>query len=144
MTAAELGVLTFTDGAIELTGLGHRCVPAWLGLGTSESGVLTVKVTLDDSAAPVVWRRLRVAADIRLDRLHQVLGAAIGWEDSHLHVFERGDDRYGYPNPEIEIEDDREKTLGDLLAALGDRLDYEYDFRRRPIAHAHAYADRIT
>lgn len=126
--AAELGVLTVTDGAIELTRLGRRCVPAWLGLGTPEAGVLTVKVTLEDSAAPVVWRRLRVAADIRLDRFHQVLGAAMGWEDSHLHVFEHSDERYGHPNPEIEIKDDREKTLGDLLAAEGDRLDYEYDF----------------
>jgi hypothetical protein len=127
-TAAELGVLTVTDGAVELTRLGRRCVPAWLGLGTPSAGVLTVKVTLEDSAAPVVWRRLRVAADIRLDRFHHVLGAAMGWEDSHLHVFERGDERYGHPNPEIEIADDREKTLGDLLAAVGDRVDYEYDF----------------
>jgi hypothetical protein len=126
--AAELGVLAVTDGAIELTGLGRRCVPAWLGLGTPEAGVLTVKVTLEDSAAPVVWRRLRVAADIRLDRFHQVVAAVMGWEDSHLHVFERGDERYGHPDPEIEIKDDREKTLGDLLAAEGDRLDYEYDF----------------
>lgn len=127
-TAAELGVLTVTDGAIELTESGHRCVPAWLGVGTPEAGVLTVKVTLENSAAPVVWRRLRVAADIRLDRFHQVLGAAMGWEDSHLLVFARGDERYGHPDPEIEIADEREKTLGDLLAAVGDRLDYEYDF----------------
>jgi hypothetical protein len=127
-TAAELGVLTVTDGAIELTRLGHRSVPAWLGLGTPEAGALTVKITLEDSADPAVWRRLRVAADIRLDRFHQVLGAAMGWDDSHLHVFERGDERYGHPDPELEIEDDREKTLGDLLAAVGDRLDYEYDF----------------
>jgi hypothetical protein len=127
-TAAELGVLTVRNGTIELTGLGRCCVPAWLGLGTPEARVLTVKVTLEDSAAPVVWRRLRVAADIRLDRFHQVLGAAMGWDDSHLHVFERGDERYGHPNLEIEIEDDREKTLGDLLAVVGDPLHYEYDF----------------
>ncbi len=127
-TAADLGVLTVTDGAIELTRLGRRCVPAWLGLGTPEARVLTVKVTLEDSAAPVVWRRLRAAADIRLDRFHQILGAALGWEDSDLHVFERGYERYGHPNPDIEIEDDREKTLGSLLAEAGDRLDYEYDF----------------
>jgi hypothetical protein len=52
----------------------------------------------------------------------------MGWEDSHLHVFERGDERYGHPNPEIDIEDDREKRLADLVATPGDRLDYEYDF----------------
>jgi hypothetical protein len=126
--AADLGVLTVKDGAVELTGVGHRCVPEWLGLGTSAAGVLTVKVTLEDSTAPIVWRRLCVAADIRLDRFHQVLGAAMGWEDSHLHVFEHTHGRYGHPDPELEIQDDRNTTLGTLLIAVGDRLDYEYDF----------------
>ena len=129
--AAELHVVDITDGAVGLTRLGRRCVPAWLGLGTPEAGVLTVKVTLQDSADPVVWRRLRVPADIRLDRFHRVLGAAMGWEDSHLHVFERGEERYGHPDAESEIESDRGKTLGDLLAAVGDRLEYEYDFGDR-------------
>jgi len=126
--ASELGLLTVADDAIELTPLGRRCLPAWLGLGTPEADTLTVKVTLRGSTAPVVWRRLRVPADIRLDRFHQVLGAAMGWQDCHLHVFERGEERYGYPDADIEIDDHRGKTLGDLLAVPGDRLDYEYDF----------------
>ncbi len=126
--AADLGVLTVKDDAVELTGVGERCVPEWLGLGTSAAGVLTVKVTLAGSTAPSVWRRLRVAADIRLDRFHRVMGAAMGWENSHLHVFEHQQGRYGHPDPELEIEDDRTKTLGQLLITVGDRLDYEYDF----------------
>src|SRR3954453_21952035 len=126
--ASELGLLTVADGAIALTPLGRRSLPAWLGLGTPEAGTLTVKVTLHGSTAPVVWRRLRAPADIRLDRFHQVLGGAMGWQDCHLHVFERGDERYGYPDVDIEIEDHRAKTLGDLIAEPGDRLDYEYDF----------------
>lgn len=92
---ADLGVLTVADGLIELTPLGSGSVAAWLGLGTPASGVLSVKVTLQESADPEIWRRLRVPADIRLDRFHQVLGAAMGWQDSHLHVFERGSDRTG-------------------------------------------------
>src|SRR3954468_18741205 len=126
--ASELGLLTVADGAIELTPLGRHCLPAWLGRGRPEADTLTVKVTLRGSTAPVVWRRLRVPADIRLDRFHQVLGAAMGWQDCHLHVFERGEERYGYPDADIEIDDHRGKTLGDLLAVPGDRLDYEYDF----------------
>jgi hypothetical protein len=63
-----------------------------------------------------------------LDRFHQVLGAAMGWEDSHLHVFERGPARYGFPDLDLDINDDREMTLGGLVAHPGDRLDYEYDF----------------
>jgi hypothetical protein len=69
-----------------------------------------------------------VPLDVRPDRFHQVLGAAMGWEDSHLHVFERGVERYGFPDPELDIRDDRNTTLGARLTQSGDRLLYEYDF----------------
>jgi hypothetical protein len=126
-------MLTVADDAITLTPLGSWAVGAWLGLGTPASDMLSVKVTLQESADPEIWRRLRVPADIRLDRFHQVLGAAMGWQNSHLHMFERGSDqhgsdRYGFPNPDLDIRDDREVTLGALLVHPGDRLDYEYDF----------------
>ncbi|MGO9794305.1 MAG: plasmid pRiA4b ORF-3 family protein [Solirubrobacteraceae bacterium] len=54
--------------------------------------------------------------------------AKLLWQDCHLHVFERGSDRYGFPDPELEIRDDRQVMLGALLAQPGDRLAYEYDF----------------
>jgi hypothetical protein len=125
---AGLGVLTVADGLIELTPLGSRSVAAWLGLGTPTSGVLSVKVTLQGSADPEIWRRLRVPADIRLDRSHQVLGAVLGWQDSHLHMFEHGSDRYGFPDSDLSIRDDREVALGALLVEPGDQLRCEYDF----------------
>jgi hypothetical protein len=121
-------MLNLEDGTIVLTTHGARSLPVWLGLGSSDARVLSITVTLERSRDPVVWRRLRVPADIRLDRFHQVLGAAIGWEDSHLHVFARGDDRYGHPDPDLEFNDNRGTTLGKLLVHAGDRLDYEYDF----------------
>lgn len=127
-TVAGLEVLIVADGVIALTPLGSWAVGSWLGLGTPTSDVLSVEVTLQESADPEIWRRLRVPADIRLDRFHQVLGAAMGWQDSHLHVFEHGSDRYGFPNPDLDIRADREVTLGVLLVHPGDRLDYEYDF----------------
>lgn len=125
---AGLGMLTIDADVIVLTALGSCSVRAWLGLGTPESGVLCVDVTLRESADPLIWRRLRVPADMRLDRFHLVLGAAMGWQDSHLHVFERGTERYGFADPELDIRDDREVTIGALLVEPGDRLDYEYDF----------------
>ena len=125
---AGLGVLTVADDEIALTELGAQCLNAWLGLGTSASRALRVRVTLEGSADPEIWRLVRVPADIRLDRFHQLLGAAIGWQDSHLHVFERGSERYGHSDPELEIQDDRTMTLGAVLVEEGDRLAYEYDF----------------
>ncbi len=125
---AGLDVLTVADDVIALTPLGSWAVNTWLDMGTPTSDMLSVEVTLQESADPEIWRRLRVPADIRLDRFHQVLGAAMGWQDSHLHVFEHGSDRYGFPNPDLDIRDDREVTLGALLVHPGDRLTYEYDF----------------
>jgi hypothetical protein len=127
---ADLGLLTVSGGTVAPTALGERCLRAWLGLGTPASPALTVSVTLCESTDPLVWRRLRVPADIRLDRFHQTLGAAMGWQDSHLHVFERGEERYGSADlePELDIRDERQVTIGDLLTHEGDRLDYEYDF----------------
>lgn len=125
---ADLGLVTLDDGVIALTALGERCTRAWLGLGTPGGRVLRLEVTLEESADPVIWRRLRVPADIRLERFHQMLGAAMGWQDCHLHVFERGTERYGYPDPDLDIRDERKATLADVLSHGGDRLDYEYDF----------------
>ena len=43
---------------------------------------------------PRVWRRLLVPASVRLDKLHRIFQAAMGWEDCHLHSFQIGADRY--------------------------------------------------
>jgi hypothetical protein len=125
---AGLDMLTVADDVIELTPLGSWAVRSWLGLGTPSGDVLSVGVTLQESADPEIWRRLRVPADMRLDRFHQMLAAAMGWQDYHLHVFEHGLDRYGFPDPDLDMRDDREVTLGALLVHPGDRLEYEYDF----------------
>lgn len=127
-TVAGFGALTVTDAMVSLTPLDERAVGEWLGLGTRDSDTLQIKVALRESADPEVWRRLRVPADIRLDRFHLVLGAAMGWQECHLHVFERGPVRYGFPDPDLGIDDDRDVRLGGLLVRPGDKLDYEYDF----------------
>ena len=47
------------------------------------AAVLRLKVTLND-VEPKVLRRIEVPADIKLDRLHLTLQAALGWTNSHL------------------------------------------------------------
>jgi len=44
---------------------------------------------------PPVWRRLQVPEATTLLRLHEVLQAAFGWWDCHLHEFEIHGVRYG-------------------------------------------------
>jgi hypothetical protein len=115
-------------GTVELTEL------AWWALGRGSQGpapgdpVLQLKITLAGVADPPVWRRLLVPAAIRLDRLHQVIQAAMGWEDYHLHAFSNGRVRYGRPDPELRLRDEREATLDDLVPDKGGRACYLYDF----------------
>jgi hypothetical protein len=61
--------------------------------------IYQIKVTLFDTEPPV-WRRLLVSAQMTLAQLHDVLQAAMGWEDCHLHEYCIGKERFGTPNPE--------------------------------------------
>lgn len=52
----------------------------------------------------------------------------MGWTDSHLHMFADGADRYGRPDPDLPLRDERKATLRDLAGREGDSFTYEYDF----------------
>ena len=63
------------------------------------AAVLRLKVTLDD-VEPKVLRRIEVPADIKLDRLHLTLQAALGWTNSHLFEIRARDTGWGIPSPD--------------------------------------------
>jgi hypothetical protein len=95
------------------------------------------QVRLDLSGIkPPVWRRLVLPGDLTLDRLHDVIQAAMGWMDGHLHTFSTGSDpragsfltRYDIEEEGEEGIDERDVRLDQVVAAKGDRLWYEYDF----------------
>ena len=50
----------------------------------SADTIARLKISLDD-AKPAVLRRVEVPFDIRLDRLHLTIPAAMGWTNSHLY-----------------------------------------------------------
>jgi Plasmid pRiA4b ORF-3-like protein len=58
--------------------------------------VHVVKVNLY-GARPPVWRRLEIPSVMTLDLVHQVLQAAFGWDDYHLHAFETVCGEFGDP-----------------------------------------------
>jgi hypothetical protein len=90
-----------------------------------------LRVTLKGTE-PLVWRRLLVPANIRLDRLHLVLQAAMGWKNSHLHQFKLGDIIFCPPDPEEPFEtdqvDERKARLDQVLPSGNYSFSYEYDF----------------
>ncbi len=90
--------------------------------------VMQLKLSLRGVSKPPVWRRLLVPADIRLDRLHDVIQTAIGWTDTHLHVFSTRSGEYGIPDPELGYRNEHNARLAQFLQQPGDRIHYSYDF----------------
>ena len=125
-----LGVAMIDDeaGMVELTPLGRFAVGRLRGVPLPGEPILQVKVTLSDVEDPVVWRRVLIPAAIRLDKLHDVIQGAMGWQNYHLHAFWVGDVAYGTdPEDELGYRDETKVRLGDV-ADVGDRIGYQYDF----------------
>jgi Plasmid pRiA4b ORF-3-like protein len=79
---------------------------------------------------PPVWRRVVVSETTTLARLHDVLQAAFGWWDYHLHEFEIDGVRYGIDDGEGWGEppkDERRARLRDVVGE-GSSFKYVYDF----------------
>jgi len=94
------------------------------------ASVFQLKVTLLNTKPPV-WRRILVDSGITLDRLHEVIQAAFGWWNCHLHEFEIAHRRYGVPDPDFDFGpptiDERTARLTALVGE-GASFHYTYDF----------------
>jgi hypothetical protein len=79
----------------------------------------------------LVRRRIDVPLTIRLDRLHLVFQAAMGWTDRHLYEIRARDVGWGLPDPDWGEGplDARKTRLIDVLEDVGVKtLKYLYDF----------------
>ncbi|KGX47820.1 plasmid pRiA4b ORF-3-like family protein [Burkholderia pseudomallei MSHR2138] len=84
---------------------------------------------------PPIWRRIEVEGTESLRKLHHILQAAFGWEDTHLHDFLidgmtyamfEVDDVLDFADPGTTA-DDRKVRLQKVLQP-GSRFLYRYDF----------------
>lgn len=123
----HLGALRRNEERVTLTELGSWWMGRVAGEPSEEDPILQVKISLLGVSEPPVWRGLLLPAHIRLDRLHGVIQAAMGWEDYHMHVFADGARRYGLADRELGHEDERKVTLGQLLKRARERIRYTYD-----------------
>ncbi len=103
-----------------------------------EPAMFRIRVDLDHSSPPI-WRRLDIHADATLDVVHQVLQAAFGWTDSHLHRFALGGGPFDRKSElflcpfDVEEGDDQgapasEVRLDETMQAPGDVVRYVYDY----------------
>jgi hypothetical protein len=87
---------------------------------------------------PRIWRNFVVPGGIKLNRLHDVIQAVMGWTNSHLHSFRIGNFEYLQADPndagwqqttgDCIVHDERKHNLRDLIGAKGDKFTYTYDF----------------
>ena len=94
--------------------------------------VFQLKVTVLGTMPPI-WRRLLVPAGLTLAQLHDVLQAAMGWQDCHMHEFSAGHRHFGKPNPEDRlmgmppVENERTVRLSGVLGRVSAKAIYTYD-----------------
>jgi len=82
---------------------------------------------------PPIWRRVAVPETLMLAELHDVIQAAMGWEDAHLHQFTATDGRrFGRKDPDLDpldlfadAADTRAVELREVLRSPGDALRYD-------------------
>lgn len=94
------------------------------------ASIARLRIELDD-VEPAVVRRVEVPLTIRLDRLHLVLQAAMGWTNSHFYEIRARDVGWGRPDPLFGDGplDASKARLIDVLEDVGTRsLKYLYDF----------------
>ena len=98
----------------------------------AKTDIARLKITLDD-VEPVVIRRICVPIGIRLDRLHVVVQAAVGWTGGHLWEFRARVIGWGPKDDHDKLGDGPlDATKATLLAVLDDTsvktFKYLYDF----------------
>jgi len=81
---------------------------------------------------PVVFRRVIVPGDITLPMLHDVIQAAFGWKDRHLHAFIFAKNRYAPPDSRSDFGSDEAMSAAGVVlddARMGlAQFRYVYDF----------------
>jgi hypothetical protein len=76
--------------------------------------IARIRIALDD-IEPEIWRRVDVPLELNLRSLHDVIQAAMGWQDYHVFEFAIADKAYGVPDPDWDF---GRKVLQAKLAKL--------------------------
>lgn len=93
------------------------------------ASIYQLKVTLKWSKPPI-WRRIQVAGDTKLPKLHRILQIAMGWSDYHLHDFTINGVTFSRPSPEdiYPMVNEASVKLNQVVVEPRKRFSYQYDF----------------
>ncbi len=93
------------------------------------AAIYQLKITLQDLRPPI-WRRVLVADNTTLEKLHYIIQIAMGWTNSHLHDFTIHGERYAEPSPDDwgPVLDERDYTLRGIAPRARTKIVYQYDF----------------
>jgi len=101
-----------------------------LRFGALHRDMCQVLVTIQEIDPPI-WRRILIPSELKLDRSHLIIQGALGWTNSHLHIFRAGGKAFEAiydKSDEYEGSDETQIGLYDLLTMGGGAADYVYDF----------------
>jgi hypothetical protein len=78
---------------------------------------------------PPIWRHVQVP-DCTLAVLHELIQAAMGWKNNHLHLFIIDGVGYGVPESELKLKNQDKVLLSQIVPkdSKGFSFKYEYDF----------------
>jgi hypothetical protein len=93
----------------------------------AHTNVLSLKVTLRNIRPPI-WRRILMPSNMTLEDLHFAIQNVMGWDNSHLHDFDIGGERYGDPSNTDDVINERRLTLDAVAKSGVTRFAYTYDF----------------
>ena len=91
---------------------------------------MLLKISLN-RMKPAAWRKVEVPSNISLEHLHNVIQAAFGWYDEHLHKFMVGDNDIEPKGNGYAFDADYDSWMVALEEALpkeGGSIKYIYDF----------------
>lgn len=101
-------------------------------MGTLRDSIYQLKIKLEGSQKPPIWRQVLVDPSINFQQLHAIIQGAMGWTNSHLHHFfdKRNNFFIGIPSEDGwgDTFDGRKKKIASYLKKEKDSLFYEYDF----------------
>lgn len=98
--------------------------------------VFQIQIVLRGSK-PKIWRRILIPSDMPLSDFHEVIQTSMGWENSHLHQFEKDNILYTMKIEgdvfwnEKKKKDYKDLIVSDLLTKKHEKVTYEYDYGDR-------------